>query len=122
VTSTGGGIFALCSSKVTGDVSVSKATGFVVVGDPGDDACGGNTLGHNLTLSSNTSGVEVSHNPSIGGNLSVTGTKGIGPFGDDTRAEIEANTVKGSASCSSNTPASTNDGQSNTVTGTNTCG
>jgi hypothetical protein len=48
----------------------------------------------------------------------VSGTTGTGPFlPDDSRTEIEANTIGGSLSCSGDTPSATDDGHANTVTG-----
>src|SRR5438309_1714051 len=120
ITATTGGIFALCASNVIGSVSVSKATGFVVVGGPGDDRCNTNGLRSSVSLAGNTSGVEIGGN-TIGGSLVVNGNSGAGPFADDSRPEIEANTIQGALSCKSNVPAPTADGKVNKVTGTNTC-
>ncbi|HET6794922.1 MAG TPA: hypothetical protein VFH45_10785, partial [Acidimicrobiales bacterium] len=75
--------FIMCNSQVNGPVSVSKAAGKVLIGDP--NACGSNSLVGGLTLSNNTGGVTV------GGN----------------------SLIFGGFSCSSNAPAPTNDGQKN---------
>jgi hypothetical protein len=99
-------------------VNISGSTGFVLLGDPGDDGCAGNTFRATMTLSSNQGGLELGHNQI--GNTTVTGTTGTGPFRDDVGAEIEANTIGGNLKCSGNTPAATNDGQPNTVTGNRT--
>jgi hypothetical protein len=102
---------------------VTNTTGFVLIGDPGDDACAGNQLRSSVGLSSNQGDVEVGANR-ISSSLSVSGTTGTGPFAEDTNAEIEANTIASSLSCSANSPAPTNGGQPNTVSGgrTGQCG
>jgi hypothetical protein len=107
--------FGLCDSSVRGSVSVSDASGFVLVGDPTDDACGGNTVTAGLVLQNNHSGVEVAANH-VGGSVSISGTTGSGPFPEDQGAEIEGNVIGGSLVCSGNNPAPKNDGQPNTVT------
>jgi uncharacterized repeat protein (TIGR01451 family) len=107
---------AVCSSNVHGSVIVKNSTGFVVIGDPGDDGCGGNTvIGGGVVLTTNHGDIEVgsNHLPS----LTLSGTTGVGPFADDTRAEIESNNVVGSVSCSGNVPAPSNDGTTNTIGG-----
>jgi hypothetical protein len=106
----------LCDSSVRGAVSVSDASGFVLVGDPTDDACGGNTITAGLVLQNNHSGVEVGANH-IGSSASVNGTSGNGPFPEDQGAEIEGNVIGGSLACSGNNPAPKNDGQLNSVAG-----
>jgi hypothetical protein len=107
--------FGLCDSSVRGSVTVADATGFVLVGDPTDDACGGNTIGAGVVLQNNHSGAEVAANH-ISGSVSVSGTTGSGPFPEDQGAEIEGNVIGGSLVCSGNNPAPKNDGQPNTVT------
>jgi hypothetical protein len=96
-------------------VNISGATGFVVVGDPGDDGCAANVLRSTLTLTDNTAGVEVGHNSRIG-SVTLKGNAGS-VWADDASPEVEANTIVGSLSCSGNTPAAINDGQPNTVSG-----
>jgi hypothetical protein len=117
VSANGGGILGVCGSKV-GEIAASNATGFVVIGDPGDDKCAGNTVTNALTLTSNTGGLEVSHNTSIG-SIVLNSNSGAGPFADDTGPEVEANKVTGSMSCTGAKPST--DGQPNTVGGSNTC-
>jgi hypothetical protein len=80
--------FGVCDSSVGGAVLVADASGSVLVGDPTDDACGGNTISAGVVLQNNHSGVEVA-----------------------------ANHIGGSLVCSGNNPAPKNDGQPNTVTG-----
>lgn len=106
----------VCNSSTGGSVSLSGSTGFVLVGDPADDGCGGNTINGALSLSSNHAGFETSHN-TVAGNLSLSGDAGGGPFPDDSHPEVEVNHVGGSLSCNGDSPAAVDDGQANVVTG-----
>jgi hypothetical protein len=108
--------FGVCDTIVRGSVFVQQATGFVLVGDPSDDLCSGNTIAGGLRLQNNQGGAEVAANHISGGVL-ISGTSGIGVFPEDRATEIEANVIDGGLVCRDNTPAPTNDGQSNTVTG-----
>jgi hypothetical protein len=117
VTGSGGGAFSLCGSSVGGNVGISGASGFVLIGDPGDDKCASNTVGGSVSLTSNNAGVEVSQNTRISGNVTLNNNTGGGPFPEDTRPEVEANIIGGTLSCSGNTPAPTNDGQPNSRAG-----
>ena len=101
---------------MSGAVNISGATKFVLIGDPGDDGCAGNTFRRGVTLSANAGGVELGHNH-VTGTVSVTGTTGHGPAIEDVGTEIEANTIGGALACSGNTPVATNGGQPNTVSG-----
>ncbi|GAB7184733.1 hypothetical protein ATKI12_4564 [Kitasatospora sp. Ki12] len=112
----GGTLFGMCGSTVTGTTNVHDASGFVLVGDPGDDGCAGNRIGGSLLLGDNHGGLEVVANQ-VGGSVQVQGTTGTGPFPEDTRTEIEGNTIGGALLCSGNNPAPTNDGHPNTVSG-----
>ncbi|KJK58194.1 Ig-like domain-containing protein [Saccharothrix sp. ST-888] len=116
ILSSDGTRFGICGGTVTGSVDITRASGFVVIGDPGDDGCPGNRITGQVTLSNNHSGAEVIANH-VGGSVQVQGTTGTGPFPEDTRAEIEGNTIGGSLICSGNVPAPTNDGNPNSVTG-----
>jgi hypothetical protein len=119
VSSTGASIVGVCGSSIGGSLSIVNATGFVVVGDPGDDGCGGNTvLSGSVRLANNHGDVEVIGN--ILPSLLLSGTSGTGPFPDDVTAEIESNQFSGSVICSANTPAPTSDGHPNTVAGSRT--
>jgi hypothetical protein len=120
ITATGASAFSLCGSQVHGSVTIEKSTGFVLIGDPGDDACAGNTLNGQTRLLDNLGSVEVGHNDLS--HLTVSGTRGTGPFAEDSSAEIEGNTIRGSLICTGNVPAATNDGQPNSVGGSNPCG
>lgn len=116
ISASGGGLLSVCGSHVQ-SISVSSATGFVLIGDPGDDACGANTVTNGVSLLLNRAGLEVSSNTSIGGSVVLSSNSGVGPFPDDTRPEIEGNTIAGSLTCSSDTPPASNDGHPNTVSG-----
>ncbi|MCA1656124.1 MAG: Ig-like domain-containing protein [Actinobacteria bacterium] len=117
ITSNGAAAFQLCNSRVLGGtLSVSNSTGFVLIGDPGDDNCPGNSIQVPTVLDSNTGGLEVVSNALKA--LTVTNNSGTGPFPDDTAPEIERNQINGNLSCSGNSPAPVNDGQPNTVVGT----
>ncbi len=72
-----------------------------------------------MRLQDNRGGVEVVANHLDAG-LDVEGTSGTGPFPEDSRAEIEGNTIGGDQESSGNVPAPSNDGQPNTATGTRT--
>jgi hypothetical protein len=52
----------LCRAHVGRSVSVSGATGPVVIGDPGRGSCAGNWIGGSLRLSNNTHGVRARGN------------------------------------------------------------
>ncbi|WP_035803876.1 hypothetical protein [Kitasatospora mediocidica] len=103
------------ASTIGTTTTVSGSTGCVVVGDPADDGRTGNQLNGYLLLNDNHSGLEAIANH-VTGSVQVQGTTGAGPFPEDTRAEIEGNTIGGTLSCSGNTPPPTNDGHPNTVT------
>jgi hypothetical protein len=102
---------------VRGALNVTGASGFVLVGDPGDDACAGNQLLSSVDLIGNQSGVELSHNTRISGNTTLNNNVGSGPLAEDAHPEVEANRMLGALSCSGNSPTPTNDGQPNTVSG-----
>jgi Bacterial Ig-like domain (group 3)/BNR/Asp-box repeat len=122
IVSKGGTLFGLCGSTITGagsTVSVTGATRFVVIGDPGDDGCATNKIGGQVSLRSNSSSAELVGNQ-IGGTVNLVDTSGTGPFPEDSQAEVEGNTIGGSLHCTGNTPPPTNDGQPNTVAGART--
>jgi hypothetical protein len=109
----------VCNTTVNGSVNISGASGFVLLGDPGDDNCPGNSFGSTVYLANDHGGVEVSHNQHIGGSLILSGDSGS-PLLDDAHPEVEANVISGSLSCSGDSPPASNDGQHNTVSGTRT--
>jgi hypothetical protein len=117
VSSNGAKALQMCGSRVVnGPVSVVGSTGFVLIGDPGDDHCAADSLNGLVTMQSNAGGAEVSSSSMKG--LIVQNTSGTGAFPEDAQAEIEHNQISGNLSCSGNVPAPINDGQPNSVTGT----
>ncbi|MFL6109749.1 MAG: hypothetical protein ACJ786_00125 [Catenulispora sp.] len=123
VTASSPGAITICATDVRSGVRVMRATGFVLIGDPGDDGCAGNTIGGSLTLTKNQGGLEVSHNQKLD-NVTLIGNVGTGPFPDDAVPEVEANSITGALVCTGNNPAPTNSGLPNTVAGgrTGQCG
>ena len=83
-------VFRMCGSTTGGSVSVSGATGFVMVGDPGDDACASNTIGGALILQNNHHGLDAIGN-TVKGAVTVSGNSGVGPFPSDTGPEVSGN-------------------------------
>lgn len=81
--------------------------------------CPGNTIGGGVTLTGNHGGLEFGGNPSVKGAVLVSNNVATGTPVDaeNTAPEIEGNTIRGSLTCSGNTPAPTNDGSHNTVSG-----
>ena len=109
----------VCGAKLASNISVSGSTAFVLIGDGGDDGtsgCAGNTVGGSITLTGNASGVEIGGNNVTAG-VTLNGTTGAGAGVENSVPEIEKNTIGGSLSCSSNSPAPSNGGLSNTVFG-----
>lgn len=115
LSSDGAALLAVCGSSVGGSVKVSNTSGFLLMGDPGR-GCLGNRLKNSVTLSSNQSALMLGGND-IKANVKVTGTRGAGPLPQDTRAQIEANTIRGGLTCSNNIPTATDNGRPNTVRG-----
>ncbi|WP_188309909.1 Ig-like domain-containing protein [Streptomyces sp. CBMA123] len=116
IASSGSTLIGVCGTTATGSLAVYGASGFVVIGDPGDDYCAANQINQKVALSNNTGGLELVGNH-IGQSVAVFGNSGTGPFPEDNRPEIEGNTIGGSLACFGNTPPPTNDGHPNTVTG-----
>ena len=117
ITSNGAKALRMCSVRVfSGTLTVTNSTGFVLVGDPGDDHCAGSSVSGPALFSGNTAGVEIGNSSFYG--LTVNTTQNVGAFPEDDRAEIEANRVVGNLSCTGNVPPATNGAQPNMVTGT----
>jgi Putative Ig domain len=107
------GTLSVCGSSIAGPLSVSGSTGFVLVGDAGDDGtpgCGPNTISGPAALANNTAGVQLGGD-TIHGPVSLSGNSG-GPG-----TEVEANHIGGPLACSGNNPAPTDNSQPNTVSG-----
>jgi uncharacterized repeat protein (TIGR01451 family) len=110
---------AFCGDTLLSSLQITGATGFVLVGDTGDDACGGNSIHGTVRLLNNTAGTELSDNPQISSQVTVNGNSGTGPFPED-KTEIEGNTISSGLACSGNTPPASNGGQVNTVSSART--
>ena len=106
---------SVCSTRITGPVSVTASTGYVLVGN-GSPACGASTIRGRVTLTSNADGLELAGN-TIFGAVRLTGNSGPGHDTGTAGLEVEANHIRGSLACWRNTPAPTDGSQPNTVTG-----
>ena len=109
----------MCGSTVNGDIRVSGSAKFVLFGDAGDDgapACAGNTLNGSTTIFASRGRAEVSAN-AISEDLIINDSSGTGPDEGRMRTQIEANTIGDDLFCFGNTPAPTNDGRPNSITG-----
>jgi hypothetical protein len=80
----------VCASAVNGALSVSRATGFVLIGDNGDDGCAPNTIAGALIVRNNTHGLEVIGNR-IRGAVIISGDSGNGAFPEDISPEVADN-------------------------------
>lgn len=89
ISSSGAAFIRVCATTVN-SVAVNGSTGFVLIGDAGDDGCGINTLHGSLTLQNNTGGVEAIGNH-VAGAITVSGNSGTGPFPEDTAPDITGN-------------------------------
>jgi hypothetical protein len=79
----------LCGATIAGSVTVSHATGSVLVGDDAD-FCAPNSISGALTLIGNTAGVQAIGNR-VGGGVTASGNTGSGPFPGDTAPVIADN-------------------------------
>ena len=110
VTSTSSAPFSFChSSTVRGALKVSNSMKPVVIGDNAA-TCAANVIDGAVTLDANKGGTQLAGN-SIAG--AVTASQNIASSGP----VISNNQIGGKLTCSGNTPAPVNDGQSNTVKG-----
>ena len=97
---------AVCGTAIDGAVEVTGATGPVLLG--AGSTCAPDTLGGAVSLTGNTTGVLVVGN-SIGGAVALTRNA--------LAVVVAANTITGSLSCNGNSPAPTDNGRLNSVTG-----
>ncbi len=106
-----------CANTIRGATNISTTTGFVLIGDNGDDgfSCAGNDLRGGLTLSANAGQVELGGNQ-IHGGASIANTTGNGPTIENSITEIEGNHISGQLSCTNNSPAPIDDGSPNPTT------
>jgi hypothetical protein len=109
---TGGGQVVICGSTFGGNVKITGDTGSILLGDPSGAQCAGNTFQSGVTLSSNTAGVTLTGNK-IGGGVSITGNSGPA----HSVQKVGGNTIAGNLACSGNSPAVTNGGSPNSVSG-----
>ncbi|HWW55201.1 MAG TPA: Ig-like domain repeat protein, partial [Acidimicrobiales bacterium] len=114
VTATKPGTVAICGSALRSALNISAATGFVLVGDPADDACAGNSISGAVNLTNNLAGVSLRSNQVLSG---VTFNKNVGggPFPLDVNPVVAANIISGRLACTGNTPVLTNIAQPNTA-------
>jgi len=110
------GAMTVCGSTVAGNLAITGGTGFVLLGDRPADGCSGNSFKGNVTLRSNSGGLALGDNR-IGGEVTVSGNIGAGPAPDHLAPEVEANRIGGFLDCSGNSPAVTNEGRPNSVSG-----
>jgi hypothetical protein len=83
-----GGIRICASTSAT--VTIAGSTGFVLVGDAGDDQCASNAISGSLNLVHNTAGLEAVAN-TVTGAITASANIGAGPLTEDTTPEIDAN-------------------------------
>jgi hypothetical protein len=119
--SNGASAVRMCTSTVNGGVSLTKTTGFVLIGDGADSddggaaSCGGNTINGAVSIVNSSGPVE------LGGNIVSLGITVTGSTG--SAAELEQNHLTGTLACTGNVPPPTDDGHHN-IGGTRTgqCG
>jgi hypothetical protein len=99
---------------VGSSLQVSGATGFVLVGDIGDDGCTPNPFGSSVSLTNNTAGAELGYNR-MNSSVTFNNNAGGGPFPSDVAPHVEANVVGSSLACSGNSPAPINEGRRNSA-------
>jgi hypothetical protein len=117
--STGATAVSVCASSVTGLTTINRTTGFVLLGDNGDDgqpACAGNQFTGVVSLDRNAGQAEIGGNRMLT-QLAVNNTSGTGPDAETIATEIEHNTITGVLNCTGNQPPPTNDNQPNSVLG-----
>lgn len=104
-------VLNICGAKkINGGISVSGASSMVLIGD-GTASCKGNDIQGSVTLTNNTAGYKIVGN-TFGGSITVNNNSGNGL--------IAANKKVSNLTCAGNTPAPTNGGQPNQVTGART--
>ena len=106
LTSSGAVAVEVCNSTVNGGVSISSSSGFVMIGDDGDDAaegsaCAANHINGGVVLTGNGAGFELGGN-SISSGVTITNNSGSGATAEDSTSEIEGNTMTGTLSCTGN--------------------
>lgn len=103
VSANGPGRLAICGSTISGSVSISNATGPVLLGDAVNGRCAGNTFSGSMTINNNRGFVQIADNV-----LSV-----VSAGGNRGGLLIANNRVTSALSCVNNVPAPTNGGRPN---------
>ncbi len=89
IAASGPGALRVCASTVGGQVVITGATGFVLVGDS-PDGCAPNTVSGALAVANNKHGVQVIANH-VMGQVVASGNCGSGPFPADSSALVTGN-------------------------------
>jgi 5'-nucleotidase len=80
--------FRVCGSTVA-SITVTKATGFVLIGDPTHN-CPANTINGSLTATQNTAGLVIVGNR-VSGGLLASGNSGTGPLPGESSPIVSGN-------------------------------
>jgi hypothetical protein len=96
VTATGPGAISICNTRIAGDLSISGATGPVLVGEPATGDCPGNQITGDVVITGDQAGTDFSGN-TVSGDATLTGNVAGFVFGD-----LVANTIKGAVVAGSN--------------------
>jgi hypothetical protein len=91
-------VLRLCASTIGGEVSVTGATGFLLLGDRSpaedDDNCEANTFHGSVSLTGDTGGAKAIGND-IGGSLTTGNDSGRGGYPFELAPQLAPNTVNG---------------------------
>jgi hypothetical protein len=79
----------ICGSN-TGSISVSAATGFVLIGDPGVGNCAANTVNGSILAANNKAGLVIVGNM-VSSNVTTSGNSGAGPLPGQTGPIVSGN-------------------------------
>jgi len=82
-----GGALDIENSTIVGSLGATGPSGFVLVGDSGDDGCAPDSIGGSLILSGNSGGLEAIGNQ-VGGTVTNVNNSGAGAFAEDTSPEV----------------------------------
>jgi hypothetical protein len=86
---------SICSSVITGSLTVTSSSGLVLVGgDAAFPGCAGSTITGPASLTRNEAGVEFNRN-TVTGPLTITGNTGNLPAPDSGPVHVVGNTVTG---------------------------
>jgi large repetitive protein len=101
----------ICASSTDGIVSLTRTSGFVLLGDGADNddvgvaPCGGNAIRGVVNVASTSGSVELGGN-TVTGTISLSGSTG-------SAAEVEGNRLTGALFCTGNSPAPNDGGETN---------